>query len=255
MPLLYGSGMAGDELRGARFVDRDMSGAEFREVLLSGARMRGVVLDGADIDGSIDGLRVNGVEVAPLVEAELDRRHPERAALRPTTVEGARQAWAVVGAFWAPTVERARALPDADRHRSVDDEWSFVQTLRHLVFVTDSWFAHAVLGEARPYHPAGLGPDPATAAELGIDPSAAPSFEEVVALRAERSGRVRAFLAAADQDDLDRVREPAPVPGYPPPARRTALGCLRVVLSEEWEHHRFAVRDLDALTGADRPAG
>ena len=25
--------------------------------------------------------------------------------------------------------------------------------------------------------------------------------------------------------------------------------CLHVVLNEEWEHHRFAVRDLDTLTG------
>jgi DinB family protein/pentapeptide repeat protein len=248
--------MAWDELRGARFTDRDMSGAEFRDVLLTGARMRGVVLDGADIDASIVGLRINGVDVAPLVEAELDRRHPERVALRPTTIEGAREAWAVVEAFWAPTVERARALPDADRHRSVDDEWSFVQTLRHLVFVTDAWFSHAVLGEARPYHPAGLVADFMTQApELGMDRSAAPSFEEVVALRADRMARVRAFLAAADQDDLVRVREPNPVPGYPPAAPRSALDCLRVVLSEEWEHHRFAVRDLDALTAADHPAG
>ncbi|WP_214406842.1 DinB family protein [Pseudonocardia lacus] len=237
-----------DELRGARFTGRDMTGAEFRDVVLSGVRMRGVLLDGADIDGLIDGLRVNGVDVAPLVEAELDRRHPERRALRPTTVEGAREAWAVVEGFWAPTVERARALPDAERHRSVEDEWSFVQTLRHLVFVTDAWIRHAVLGEARPYHPAGLVADfMDNAPDLGIDPTAAPSFDEVVALRADRFARVRAFLDSADQAELDRVREPGPVPGYPPPAARTALSCLRIVLSEEWEHHRFAVRDLDRL--------
>jgi DinB family protein/pentapeptide repeat protein len=237
-----------DELHGARFVDRDMSGAEFRDVVLSGARMRGVLLDGADVDGVIDGLRIKGVEVAPLVEAELDRRHPERLALRPTTIAGAREAWAVVEGFWAATVERARALPDAERHRSVDDEWSFVQTLRHLVFVTDAWFRHAVLGEAHPFHPAGLVADfTPDVGELGIDATAAPSFDEVVALRADRFDRVRAFLAAADQHDLERVREPNPVLGYPPSAPRTALRCLRVVLNEEWEHHRFAVRDLDRI--------
>ncbi|MCO1655355.1 DinB family protein [Pseudonocardia humida] len=241
--------MGWDEFRGARFVNRDMSGAEFRDVLLRGARMRGVVLDDTDIDGAIDGLRINGVEVAPLVEAELDRRHPERVALRPTTITGAREAWAVVESFWAATTERALALPEADLHRSVDDEWSLVQTLRHLVFVTDAWFFHAALGQPHPYHPAGVVPDfvPEIAA-LGIDPAAAPSAREVLALRADRFRRVREFLDGADQDDLDRVREPNPVPGYPPSAPRSALQCLRVVLSEEWEHHRFAVRDLDRIT-------
>ena len=43
--------------------------------------MRGVVLVDADLDGEMEGLRIWGVEVAPLVEAELDRRHPERVAL------------------------------------------------------------------------------------------------------------------------------------------------------------------------------
>jgi hypothetical protein len=246
--------MGRDELRGARFADRDMTGAEFRDVVLTGARMRGVLLDGADVDGHIAGLRINGVDVAPLVEAELDRRHPERLALRPTTVEGAREAWAVVEAFWAPTVRRARALPDADRHRSVDDEWSFVQTLRHLVFVTDAWIRRAVLGEARPFHPAGLAADSTTdVAQLGLDPSAAPSFEEVVALRAERFALVGRWLAGLDQDGLVRVREPGPVPGYPPAQPRSALACLRVVLSEEWEHHRFAVRDLDRIAPTGPP--
>jgi hypothetical protein len=51
---------------GAEFTGLSMAGATFREVDLSGARMRGVLLLGADIDGAIDGLRVNGVEVMPL---------------------------------------------------------------------------------------------------------------------------------------------------------------------------------------------
>jgi hypothetical protein len=240
--------MGWDDLRGARFVNRDMTGAEFRDVLMVGVRMRGIWLKDVDIDAAIDGLRINGVDVAPLIEAELDRRHPERVLLRSTTVGGAREAWAFVESMWAATTARAAALPDADRHRSVDAEWSFVQTLRHLVFVTDAWFSHAVLGEARPYHPAGLVADFMEGAEAyGIDRAAAPTFDEVVALRADRLSRVRGFLAAADQDDLDRVREPNPVPGYPPPAARTALQCLHTVFTEEWEHHRFAVRDLDAL--------
>jgi hypothetical protein len=241
--------MSWDEHRGTRFVNLDMTGAEFRDVLMVDVRMRGIWFKDVDIDAAVDGLVINGVDVGPLIEAELDRRHPERVLLRSTTVEGAREAWASVESMWAATVRRAAALPDAERHRSVDHEWSFVQTLRHLVFVTDSWFSHAVLGEPRPFHPAGLVADSMEGAEeYGIDPSAAPSFDEVVELRTDRLRRVREFLAAADQDDLDRVREPNPVPGYPPPAARTALRCLHSVFTEEWEHHRFAVRDLDALS-------
>ena len=80
------------DYEGAEFTDLSMAGATFREVDLSGARMRGVLLLNADIDGAIDGLRINGVEVMPLIEAELDRLHPERLLLRPTTPETMRDA-------------------------------------------------------------------------------------------------------------------------------------------------------------------
>ena len=123
-------------------------GEVLRDADFSGVRMRGVLLVGAEIDGVISGLTVNGVEVAPLVEAELDRRHPERLALRPTTADGAREALAVVLSLWAQTLNGA--APYADR--SVDGEWTLTETLLHLVFVVDAWFGHAVLGEPEPFH-------------------------------------------------------------------------------------------------------
>jgi hypothetical protein len=234
-----------DDFRGAEFVDVDMSGAVLREVDLSGARMRGVLLFDADIDGAINGLRINGVEVAPLVQAELDRLHPERLKLRPTDPAGAREAWAGVASLWAATVARAQAMPEEALHRSVDEEWSFVETIRHLIFVIDAWFGHAVLGEKTPFHEYGLPAGfIANAAEFGIDPSASPSFDEVMAVRESRFAVVRDFLASATQADLDREREPNPAPGFPPPAARTAVDCLRILLNEEWAHHQFAVRDL-----------
>ncbi|HEY2946955.1 MAG TPA: DinB family protein [Micromonosporaceae bacterium] len=237
-----------DEFHGADFVDLDMSRAVFRQVDLSGSRMRGVLLTGADIDGVIHGLTVNGIEVAPLVEAELDRRHPERITLRSTTLDGMRDAWTVIESFWATTVQRAGTLSEADLHRSVDDEWTFTQTLRHLVFVTDAWLSHAVLGRSRPFHPLGL---PASfikdAATLGIDPDADPAFDEVVEVRAGRMAQVRRFLETASQEELARTREPNTAPGWPPPAMRTATSCLHVLFNEEWAHHRFAERDLAVI--------
>lgn len=236
------------DLSGTEFIETSFAGSVFREVDLSRTRIRGALLNGADIDGVIDGLRVNGVEVAPLVEAELDRMHPERTRLRPSTPDGMRTAWATVEAFWAPTMARAESLPEADLHRPVDGEWSFVQTLRHLVMATDLWFGQAVLGRERPYHPLGL---PAAfitnGAELGLDLGADPGFAEVAAVRAGRMTEVREFLATVTQEDLDRVHEPAAPPGWPSTGRRAASACLRVVFTEEWAHHSFAVRDLDAL--------
>jgi hypothetical protein len=235
-----------DGFRGAEFVDVDMSGAVLREVDLSGARMRGVLLIDADIDGAINGLRVNGVEVAPLIEAALDRMHPERRSLRPTEPDGAREGWAVVATFWDETMARASRLPEEALHRSVDGEWSFVETIRHLIFVTDLWFVHPILGEQNPFHEYGLPASftAANGAEFAIDGSASPTFDEVMAVRAGRLATVRNFLASVTQADLDRQREPNPAPGGLPPAVRTAIGCLRVLLNEEWAHHQFAVRDL-----------
>ena len=234
-----------------RFVDEDLAGAQFREVNLIGARMRGVLLMGADIDGAIDGLRVNGVEVAPLIEAELNRLHPERAQLRPATPAQALAAVDVVDTLWAASIARVRAMPRGTADRSVDNEWSFTETLRHLVFVTDAWFGHAVLAEPHPFHPIGLPAGfIAGATEFGIDEGAKPSLDDVVAVRSERLARLREFLAAATQHDLDRVREPNPAPGFPPPAARSAISCLYVLFNEEWTQHSFAVRDL-ALIEAD----
>ncbi len=239
---------AADDFRQARFVDSNMAGAEFREADLSGVKMRGVLLIGADIDGAIDGLRVNGLEIQPLIEAELNRREPGRELLRSKTPEGLRQGWAWVEAMWEQTMRRAAALPPGDLDRSVDDEWSFAQTLRHLVFVTDAWLGHAVLALPRPFHPlalpAGFIPD---AASFGIDEVKTADFEQVVAARADRLALVKSFVDEVTQEELDRLREPNTAPGFPPPAARRALSCLHIIFNEEWTHHQFAIRDLAVI--------
>jgi hypothetical protein len=62
----------------ARFHDVDLTNARFHLVDLTGAMIRGAALVNVDISGEVDNLRVNGVDVVPLVEAELDRRYPDR---------------------------------------------------------------------------------------------------------------------------------------------------------------------------------
>ncbi|HEY8473301.1 MAG TPA: DinB family protein [Natronosporangium sp.] len=240
--------IGGNGWQDAEVVGVNMARARFRDVDLSGARLQSVILAGAEIGGDIRGLVVNDVEVAPLIEAELDRRHPERRKLRATTPAGVREAWQVVEEFWAGTMAAAADLSDADRHRSVNGEWSFVQTLRHLIFITDAWLSHALLGLANPFHPYGLPPSFVTGADAyGVDLAAAPSYEEVVAVRAGRMAQVRAFLQQVTQPELDQTREPNLAPGWPPAAPRLTTTCLHVLFNEEWAHHRFAVRDLAVL--------
>src|SRR5947209_19714777 len=125
--------------RGERLDDADFSHARLHSTNLEGTRITDGWLRNADISGYIDGLRVNGVEVAPLVEAELDRRFPERVRLRAVDPQGLADAWTLIEEVWRTTVGRAQTLPEALLSQRVDDDWSFVETLRHLIFATDTW--------------------------------------------------------------------------------------------------------------------
>ncbi|HET7069986.1 MAG TPA: DinB family protein [Nocardioides sp.] len=231
-----------------RYVDEDMQGAEFRECDLSRARLVGVVMQDAEIDGLVTNLVVNGVEVMAYVEAELDRRHPVRLRLRSDDPADLREAWRRLRADWATTAERMRRTPGIE-HRSVNDEWSAVQTMRHLVFVHDSWFRRCCLGSTDLFTPMGLGiesvPD---REEQGLDPSATPSLDEVLAVRDAQAAELGAWLDAVTAEQL---QEPAPIPDndmWPPYARgRSVRQCLGTVLNENFEHHGFCVRDLDLI--------
>ena len=233
-----------------RFDDEDLTGAEFRECDLSRARLVGVVMQDAEIDGLVTNLVVNGVEVMPYVEAELDRRHPVRLLIRSDDPADLREAWRQLRDDWAATIERVRSMPEGSEHRGVDGEWSMVETLRHLVFVHDSWFRRCVVGLTEPFTAIGLGPPfVANQEENGLDPSARPSLDEVLAVRDRQASQVEAWLAEVTPEQLAQM---APVPDdgrWPPYAKgRVVRQCLGTVLDEEWAHHGFCVRDLDKLS-------
>ncbi len=142
---LQGAEFVDANLQGAEFVDANLHGARFRRADLSDVVMRAVHVRGMDIEAPFlfdreSFLRVNGVDVVPLVEAELNRRFPGRA-------------------------DRGATDPDGLR---------------------------------------------------------------------------------AASDDLAGTRKNPWAPEYP----ETVLSCLHVILREEWEHHRYAVRDLDAIDAA-----
>jgi hypothetical protein len=240
------------DLRGAEFLTVDLSESRFRDVLLNGVVMSGVELVNVDINGEIENVTINGVSIGPLIDAELNQRYPERAKMRPEDPAGFRETWEIVERLWANTVERARRLPPELLHESADGEWSFIETLRHLVFATDSWVRRAILGDPSPWDPLGL-PWAEAPDTPGVphDREARPSLDEVLLLRQDRMATVREVIWGLTSETLDGDTEPVEGAGWPESRSYPVRQCLLVVLNEEWQHRLYAERDLDAL--ADGP--
>lgn len=247
---LRGSEFVNANLRGARFVNADLRGARFVGADLPGVVMRAVEVQDMEIDTPwlFEGdsyLRVNGVDVIPLVDAELNRRFPGRGERHAVDPDGLRHAWAALESTWATTVARVDSMPARVVDVSIDGEWSFAQTLRHLVMATDTWLGRAILELDQPYHRIG---QPNTGYEddgpggsvFQVD---TPPYADVLEVRAGRVAMVRDFLATVTADELAAPRKNPHAPEYP----ETVLSCLHTILEEEWEHHRYAVRDLDAI--------
>ena len=139
----------------------------------------------------------------PVRRGQLDRRYPGRAQRYAEDPEGLRAAWEVLQATWADVLARAAAMPEGTVDISVGGEWTFAQTLRHLVLATDVWLRRAVLASSsrstrsgtaghrrgRRRRPVGLH---ARAADL----------RRGAGVRAGRVAMVRDFLAAVTAEEL-----------------------------------------------------
>ena len=234
------------EFEGATFVKSSFKGATLRFSDVSGVTMRSVDVDGLDIDSHdlfFGSLLVNGVDVVPLVDAELDRQFPGRELQKSQTPEGLREGWVAVQAAWQDTV--TDTPPDlVDAH--VEDEWSLAETLRHLVLATDAWLRGGIQRVEQPFHE--IGQIFTGAAEMGFDVSMfrtdTPTFEEILAVRAERQQLVTDFLATATPELLAEERDNPWGGGDWHP---TVGDCVRVILEEEWAHLRYIRRDLARL--------
>ena len=102
--------------------------------------------------------------------------------MRPSDPAGFCKGWDVIERFWGETVERAASLDPELLHESVNGEWSFIETLRHLVFATDSWVRRAILGDPSPWDRLDLPWDemPDTP-EVPRDRDVRPTLDEVLA--------------------------------------------------------------------------
>ncbi len=236
------------EFEGATFVKTSFKGATVRFSDVSGVTMRSVDVEGLDIDSHdlfFGTLMVNGVDVVPLVDAELNRQFPGRELQKAQTPEGLREGWIAVQAAWATTVADT---PAGLRDAHVEDEWSLSETLRHLILATDAWLGGGILRMPQPLHE--IGQIFTGAAQMGFDMSIfradPPSWDEILEVRAERQRMVTDFLAAATPDLLAEERQN---PWGGDDWRPSVGDCIRVILEEEWAHLRYIRRDL-ALMGA-----
>ena len=239
-----------DQLRGARLRERDLTDLEIRDCEVSGLTIVGCVGSDIHVDGLFGRVVVNDVDVTAFVEAELDRQHPARRLARnAVSLDDHRAAWDAITTLWESTVDRARLLPEAALHERVRGEWSFVQTQRHLLFAGDAWLGNAVLEEPTPYHPWGLpaGGMPADAiAEMGLAVDAVPTLDDVLGPRRARMSTTRRALEALTEAELARVCGRKPTRAHPD-REYDVRRCLQVLLREEAEHHRYALRDLAVL--------
>jgi hypothetical protein len=224
------------DLRDAVFWGVDLKGARFRDVDMTNVTISHAFFVDVDIDALVDHVTINGVDVTQYVN-ERDPWYPLRAMVRAPDPERMRAAWAALEETWAATLARAGRLTDAQLRESVNGEFSFVQTLRHLVFAIDKWFTVPILGDG--FDPMGL---PNTGSLdfpwPGLDRDADPTLAEVLAVRADRATRFGAYLEGLAADDLTRkveVLENGTV---------RVVDCVHTVFEEEFEHNRYAVRDL-----------
>ena len=234
------------------FRNEDWSGAVMRDMNLSNVKIVGALMTNASFSGEIGGLTINEIEVAPLIARELERRYPERKRLFAADPRGLKEAFDIVFGKLDETWARARTFTEDQRNQRVDEEWSLVETIRHLIFAVDAWIGRAVLGREDPFDPIALPPTflPATAPGMSCDPEAKPSFEEALEVWKRREAEIREIVSALTPEELER-----PIvtkgDGYPPPGHETqVIGPLWIVIEESWWHNHFMNRDLDLIEAA-----
>ncbi len=234
-----------EDLQSSRFLRVDLSGTRLHGVMLQNVKITDAWVNNVEISCLLGSLIVNEVDVSGYVRAELDRRHPELRTLRATDTDGLRDAWRMIEAHANTTLERARSLPETKLYDSVDGEWSYLDTLRHLVFATDRWITGPVLDDDEPFHRLGMpndNPEPWRGTSIDVD--AKPTFAEVLPVRRQRMASVAAVLDGSNNDDLMRTV------ASPNGGTTSVLACIHVVLGEEWAHNRYANRDLGILGAA-----
>lgn len=229
------------DLSDAIFWAVDLRRTRFRDVDFTGVRTQHVILCDVEFDGTIDSVVINGVDVTDYVNRH-DPWQPLRSMQEPVTADEVRRSWTAFTQAWDDTIAQALTLPAALCAVSVDGEWSFTETLRHLLFVADKWVLGPVAGGA--WSPIGL-PNSGSADFdwPNIDPTSSPTMDDVLTAR---QGQIAALSALATTMDDARLAGEVTVLEN---GSATVRDCWHVLFEEAFEHLRYARRDLDQLMG------
>ena len=236
------------DLTGAQFFASDFSDARFRGADLTRVSMRGVELVDVDIDGEIMNVTINGVDIGPLVEAELDRRHPDRSRCArkrwPGSARRGRSSGGSGPDGGAGPSPAAGVAARVRRWRVVVHRDAPPPGLRHRRLGQPGDRRRAFpLAPARPAM--GRGGD---IPGVPRDRDVRPSLDVVLELRRDRRSTVAALLAALTDQSLNANTTPVEGPGWPRPAAvsRCASACSSSS-TRSGSHRQFAQRDLAVL--------
>ena len=239
------------DMAGSVFRDVNLGGATFEDVNLAGATIRNANLEGLRIeDANIKGLTVFGFRVDELLQAELDRRDPERARLKMRDLcdpEAVREVMARVEELRAAFRQRLRAM-DAGllATRPGADEWSALENVRHMLFAEDVYLNRFILQNDKPLNRLGMLPDFLQSQEGYEDVGREPSYdlESVLVAWDAVHADMRAFLADLTPERLQSTARN--LDGTP---RGTVGEMLQVLARHDLEHIRQAESALERVSG------
>jgi uncharacterized damage-inducible protein DinB len=240
------------------FEKRDMVGTVFRNVNLHQATFDDVNLEGASIrnanlkdfsidDAYIKGLTIYGLRVDQLIEAELDRRDPERLRLRMADPHDPDSVLAVMKRLDEVRGQFYQALRASDAQLLTTSpgpgRWSVLELVRHLLFAEDLYLNRWILRNDAPWN--ALGQKPAflehDAAYDDVGSAPTEDLEAVLAAWEALHAQTWEFLAGLTAEELQRDTSEVDF------GQRTVGGVLQGLARHDLGHIREAEALLDEL--------
>jgi hypothetical protein len=239
-------------MAGVVFHNVNLAGAEFNDVNLAGARIHNANLSNLSIeDAFIKGFTVFGFSIDQLIEAELDRRDPERARLRmadccdPECVRAVLQHLGEVRAEFAAFLRATE--PGRLTTQPAPDQWSAVENLRHLIFAEDMYLNRWLLKNNEPWCEQGILPAflAGDSRYAGVGSRPCDDIETLLAAWDAIHTRMMAFVATVTTEELQRDTSSVDF----------GQGIVGKVLQTLAQHDLGHIRQAEAAARLAEPAG
>lgn len=237
------------DMAGSVFRDVNLGGATFEDVNLAGATIRNANLADFHIeDANIKGLTVLGFRIDELIEAECDRRDPERVRLKMRDLydpEAVHAVMARLEELRAAFRQRLRATDSGSlATRPSANEWSALENVRHMLFAEDLYLNRFILQNDKPWNRLGLLPEFLQHREgyEDVGHESSDDLETVLAAWDAVHAEMQAFLL-----DLTPDRLQSPARNLDGELRRTVGEILQGLARHDLEHIRQAEAALATL--------